>query len=76
MTTAIADGVRSMEPDDVPTPISINSPSRVRGFRVPDDLWEQAKRKAAEQSRPGRRVTVSDVLVRALDRYVSGTGGR
>lgn len=38
---------------------------RARTVRVPDDLWTAAKGKAAE-----RGETVSDVLRRALERYV------
>ena len=36
-----------------------------RSVRVPDDLWTAAKERAAE-----RGETVTDVLVRALRRYV------
>jgi predicted HicB family RNase H-like nuclease len=36
-----------------------------RSVRVPDALWTAATAKAAEQG-----VTVTDVLVRALERYV------
>ncbi len=36
-----------------------------RSVRVPDDLWQAAKDRAAE-----RGETVTDVLVRALRRYV------
>lgn len=36
-----------------------------RGVRVPDELWEAAKERAAE-----RGETVTDVIVRALKRYV------
>lgn len=36
-----------------------------RGVRVPDDLWDAAKRAAADNGE-----TVTDVLVRALERYV------
>lgn len=36
-----------------------------RTVRVPDDLWEQAKRVAAD-----RGETVTDVIRRALERYV------
>lgn len=43
----------------------------IRGFRCPDDLWDQAKRKAARRSRPGRRETMTDVLVRAVEEYVN-----
>ena len=36
-----------------------------RSIRIPDPLWEAAKAKAAE-----RGETVTDVVVRALERYV------
>lgn len=36
-----------------------------RTVRVPDDLWAAAKRKAA-----GRGESVTDVIIRALKRYV------
>lgn len=36
-----------------------------RSVRVPDDLWRAAKERAAD-----RDETVTDVLVRALERYV------
>lgn len=36
-----------------------------RTFRCPDDLWEAAQRKAADEGE-----TVTDVLIRALTRYV------
>jgi hypothetical protein len=36
-----------------------------RAVRVPDELWDAAKAKAA-----GRGETVSDVIRRALERYV------
>lgn len=36
-----------------------------RSFRVEDELWEKAKVRAAE-----RGETVTDVLIRALKRYV------
>ena len=38
-----------------------------RNVRVPDDLWEAAVSKAA-----ARGETVSDVLRRALEKYVKG----
>ncbi|HEX6967460.1 MAG TPA: hypothetical protein VF174_01335 [Micromonosporaceae bacterium] len=37
-----------------------------RNIRIPDDLWEAAKAKAAE-----RDETVTDVVIRALRRYVA-----
>ena len=37
----------------------------LRNVRVPDDLWQAAMAKAAE-----RGETLSDVLRRALERYV------
>lgn len=43
----------------------------IRGFRCPDDLWAEAKAKAARRSRPGRRETLTDVLVRAVEVYVN-----
>lgn len=36
-----------------------------RTVRVPDELWEAAKRKAADEGE-----TITDVVVRALTRYV------
>ncbi|HJR88891.1 MAG TPA: hypothetical protein VJ782_01865 [Aeromicrobium sp.] len=36
-----------------------------RSVRVPDDLWQAVKRAAADQGE-----TVTDVIVRALMRYV------
>lgn len=36
-----------------------------RTIRVPDELWEAAKEKADSQGR-----TISEVIVRALERYV------
>nr|WP_119589724.1 hypothetical protein [Streptomyces scabiei] len=39
----------------------------VRNVRVPDGLWNAAKAKAAEEGR-----TITDVIVSALHRYVSG----
>lgn len=41
-----------------------------RGVRVDDELWEAAKRVAAD-----RGETVSDVIVRALKRYVRAHPG-
>lgn len=38
----------------------------IRAVRVPDDLWEQAKRVAAD-----RDETVAEVIRRALERYVA-----
>lgn len=37
----------------------------VRTFRIPDDLWNAAQAKAAD-----RGETVSDVVRKALERYV------
>lgn len=37
----------------------------IRTVRVPDELWEAAKRAAAD-----RDETVTDVIIRALTRYV------
>jgi hypothetical protein len=42
--------------------------TKARGIRVPDDLWEAAKAKAAE-----RGETVTDAIIRALRRYVRKT---
>lgn len=39
--------------------------TKARSVRVPDDLWDAAKRRAEE-----RGETVTDVLIRALTRYV------
>jgi hypothetical protein len=36
-----------------------------RTVRVPDELWDAAKRKAAD-----RDETITDVIIRALARYV------
>lgn len=36
-----------------------------RSVRIPDELWQAAKAKAAE-----RGETVTDVIVKALERYV------
>lgn len=36
-----------------------------RTVRIPDDLWIAVKRKAADEG-----VTITDVIVRALTRYV------
>lgn len=36
----------------------------LRSFRIPDDIYEAAQRKAAEKGE-----SVSDVVRRALDRY-------
>lgn len=36
-----------------------------RGVRVPDILWNAAKEKAAE-----RHETLTEVIIRALERYV------
>ena len=36
-----------------------------RSVRVPDELWQDAKRAAAD-----RGETVTDVILRALERYV------
>lgn len=44
---------------------------KIRGFRCPDPLWEAAKAKARRRSRPGRRETLTDVLVRAVEDYVN-----
>lgn len=38
-----------------------------RNVRIPDDLWEQAKAVAAE-----REETLTEVILRALRRYVKG----
>lgn len=36
-----------------------------RTVRIPDDIWEAAKEKAADEGE-----TVTDVIIRALQRYV------
>lgn len=36
-----------------------------RAFRIPDVLWDAAKEKAAE-----RHETLTEVIIRALERYV------
>ena len=46
-----------MPPNQPATPI--------RGFRIPDELYEAVKRVAAD-----RGETVTDVVIRALTRYV------
>lgn len=38
----------------------------IRNVRVPDDLWASVKARAATEG-----VTVTDVIVRALRRYVA-----
>lgn len=48
--------------DDAPVRPTHTPP---RSIRIPDDLWNAAKAKAAE-----RGETVTDVVVRALERYV------
>ena len=50
-------------PRQVPPPNQPATPNRT--VRIPDELWEAAKRKAAEDG-----VTVTDVIIRALTRYV------
>lgn len=55
-----------IEADDAPA----TPGTTIRGFRCPDNLWEQAKAKAARRSRPGRRETMTDVLVRAVEEYL------
>ena len=43
-----------------------NSPKTpTRTVRVPDDLWDAVKAKAASENR-----TVTDVIIRALEAYV------
>lgn len=44
----------------------------IRSVRVPDELWNAAKEKARTRTRGGKPApeTVSDVVVRALNRYV------
>jgi hypothetical protein len=39
--------------------------TKARGVRVPDDLWQAAQARAKE-----RGETVTDVILRALRRYV------
>lgn len=39
-----------------------------RSFRIPGDLYRQVKARAAE-----RGETVTDVIIRAMKRYVRGT---
>ena len=39
-----------------------------RSVRIPEPLWQEAKPKAAE-----RGETVTDVIVKALERYVKRT---
>ena len=46
----------------MPKPNGVTPP---RSVRIPDDLWNAAKERAAE-----RGETVTDVLIRALRRYV------
>jgi len=41
-----------------------------RTVRVPDELWDAARRKAADNGE-----TVTDVIIRALTRYVREYGG-
>ncbi len=47
------------------SPVVKDTHTPLRSVRVPSPLWEAAKAKAAE-----RGETVTDVLVRALERYV------
>ena len=56
--------------DDVETP-----GTTIRGFRVDDDLWERAKAKAKRSSKPGHKVTMTDVLVRAVVDFVNTPEG-
>ena len=47
-----------------------NSPKTPKhGVRVPDDLWQSVKRIAAD-----RGETITDVIIRALKRYVRDYG--
>lgn len=47
-----------------------NQPAtQVRGFRIPDELWEEVRRLAEE-----RGETATDVVLRALRRYVRDNG--
>lgn len=50
-------------------PATGKTPSR--NVRVPDGLWEAAKAKAAAEGR-----SITDVIVSALHRYVSGRPGQ
>lgn len=38
----------------------------IRGFRIPDDLWNAVKRKAADEN-----TTVTEVVIRLLTRWVN-----
>jgi len=58
-----ADTVRVQDNGEVPV-------TKLRNFRVDDDLWEEAARIAAEN-----RESVSAVLKRALVEYVRAHGG-
>lgn len=40
-----------------------------RTLRIPDELWEAVKRKAADEGE-----TVTDVVIRALQRYLRDYG--
>lgn len=44
---------------------------KVRGVRVPDAVWEEAKRKAKEENK-----NVSDVVNDCLRRYIARKGKR
>jgi plasmid stability protein len=46
-------------------PQDTSNHTRIRNIRVPDEIWEAAKVRAAE-----RGETVTDVLTRALKRYI------
>lgn len=47
-----------------------NQPAtQVRGFRLPDDLWQALVRIAEDE-----RETVTEIVVRALRRYVRDEG--
>ena len=47
------------------TPVPNKPKTPIRSFRIPEDLYEQAKAKAAE-----RGESLTDVVKAALERYV------
>ncbi len=57
------DGVLNTSREGLPVP---NAPAtQVRGFRLPDDIWEAVLRIAADQ-----HVTATEIVLRALRAYI------
>lgn len=46
-------------------PVANQPKTPIHGFRIPDDLWEAVKRKAADED-----VTVTEIVIRLLTRWV------